>query len=80
MASWIRFNEMRRSASGRTRIWHVVSLDGQLLGEVHWFSRWRKYAFFPHPGTVFEQDCLRELATFCERQTAEHKAPLGVST
>jgi hypothetical protein len=40
---------------------------------VRWFSRWRKYAFYPGRETVFEEDCLREIADFCETRTREYK-------
>jgi hypothetical protein len=43
------------------------------LGWVAWFSRWRKYAFYPKPETVYEEDCLRDIAEFCEAKTKEHK-------
>lgn len=50
----------------------VVAKDGgDPLGEVKWFGRWRKYAFFPERDCVFEQDCLRVIAEFCERHTRE---------
>lgn len=60
------------SASGKTEQWEVVAKDGgPTLGEVKWFGRWRKYAFFPAPDCVFEQDCLRVIAGFCEEKTNE---------
>lgn len=71
---WIKFEEVRKSESGKTVIWQIFTLDGTIcLGEVSWFGRWRKYAFHPERDTVFEQDCLREIATFCEAKTREHK-------
>src|SRR5437016_9129912 len=46
----------------------------QYLGEVYWFSKWRRYAFFPSFETAFEQSCLRTIADFCERATVLFKA------
>lgn len=75
--SWITFKDAGESVSGKTRIWTVDVADPDIitisLGEVKWFGRWRKYAFFPKAETVFEQCCLREIAEFCERQTRERK-------
>jgi hypothetical protein len=78
--SWIKFEDCGQSKSGKTRIWRVmpigasdVSKPGALLGHVSWYSGWRKYVFAPNVNTVFEQDCLRDLADFCERVTKEHK-------
>ena len=49
------------SKSGKTQEWDVASKYGGNLGRIAWFGRWRKYAFFPWPETVFEEVCMREL-------------------
>lgn len=78
MSRWIRFEEGPRSPSGKTRSWSVVAKHGGVeLGAVYWYAPWRKYAFAPSPyETVFEQDCLRDIATFIESRTREHRAGL----
>lgn len=69
---WIRFDLL--DSTGKTNRWQVVTLDGSVvLGSVHWFGRWRGYAFFPLIGTVFEHQCLRDIADFCEHKTKEHR-------
>lgn len=74
MAKWIRFLDAGRSASGKTRVWLVAEKNnGPALGRVEWFARWRRYAFAPFPDTVYEQDCLRDIAEFCEYETKMHK-------
>jgi hypothetical protein len=73
MSSWITFEHQGDSVSGRTRLYVVRAKGGEGLGEVRWFGRWSQYAFFPFGGTVFEQDCLRDIATFCEQRTKEHR-------
>jgi len=76
--SWIRFLAVGASPSGKTLVWHVNTADskkiGIHLGHIGWFYRWRKYAFFPEVDMVFEQDCLRDIAEFCESKTKEHRA------
>lgn len=59
----------------KTKKWVVKSIfDGcPLLGYVGWFSRWRKYAFFPAISTVFEEVCMREISNFIENETLLHK-------
>ena len=49
-----------------TNIYTVRSNDGTKLGEVRWFSRWRKYCFFPSPETVYEEICLGDISEFNE--------------
>ena len=44
-----------------------------ILGAIKWYAPWRKYSFFPQPHTVFEKDCLREIADFCEKEMKEKK-------
>lgn len=73
MTDWIKFLEGPQLP--KTRTWTVVTLDErEVLGQIRWFGRWRKYAFFPERETVFEQDCLRRIASFCEEQTAAQRA------
>lgn len=54
----------------KTKRFRVQSGSAQ-LGEIRFYSRWRKYAFFPYEGTLYEEDCLRDIAAFCELVTKE---------
>ncbi len=61
--------EITPKLSGRvTRIWAVNS-GVATLGEVRWYSHWRRYVFAPNSAAwmelVFDASCLRELADFC---------------
>ena len=76
MAEWCAFRDERPSKSGKTKIWSVqsaTSKDGEdsfyELGTVQWYGAWRKYAFYPAPQTLYEHDCLRQIANFCERES-----------
>jgi hypothetical protein len=75
---WIQFQVIRNTS--RTQVWQVAARDfgPTILGEVMWFAKWRKYAFFPENDTVFEQDCLRDLATFCQARNKEHRDHLAL--
>jgi poly-D-alanine transfer protein DltD len=58
----------------KTKTWWVVNKHDDIhLGWIGWFARWRKYAFFPKPETVYEEDCLQDIADFCIRKTKDHK-------
>src|SRR6266581_3609063 len=58
------------SPSGKTEIWNVFSKNSpQLLGEVKWWSRWRRYTFFPVNEMLFDASCLRDIADLCESRT-----------
>lgn len=63
----------------KTLCWDVMSDAGERLGGISWFARWRKYAFFPAHGSIYEEVCLREIAFFINERTTEHKL-LGVKS
>ncbi len=69
-AKWIRFREV--AYPGLTQRWAVETLDGGTLGRICWFGRWRQYCFFPDEKTVYERQCLRDIASFCESKTREY--------
>ena len=70
--SWLYFEFWHQKP--RTVVWRVRPQGEALtLGLVQWFSHWRKYCFFPCEPTVFDANCLREIADFCETRTQEHR-------
>ena len=86
-SKWIDFSELPRSRSGKTRRFDVVVKDPKPdllademeraapMGTVSWYGAWRRYAFWPtrEIGTVFESQCLRDIAAFCDWLMAERK-------
>lgn len=76
MAEYIEFVPVGKSPTGKTFIWTVYTKGlGFVLGEVRWFGRWTKYAFYPANECVFEETCLWDIAAFCKEQTsAQRKA------
>ena len=58
---WLRIIEV--GSTGKTWIFNVNAKEGgSNLGQIRWFGRWRKYSFFPNAETVFERQCLRDIA------------------
>ena len=61
------------STSGRTQIWQVLNCRHLFIcGEIRWHGAFRKYCFYPSNSTLFDWDCLRMVADFCEEKTKEH--------
>lgn len=61
--------------SSKTERFTVVETQGDIfIGKITWCGRWQKYAFEPFRDTILEQDCLRDIADFCEAKTKEHQA------
>jgi hypothetical protein len=58
----------RPSESGKTLIWDVFN-SGVWLGVIRWYAPWRTYCFYPLPDRVFDQSCLREIATKLQFET-----------
>ena len=51
----------------KTKIYGVWSKkSGGILGEIKWFGRWRQYAFFPRPETIFNTECLNDIISYIE--------------
>lgn len=74
MAKWIEFRLVQRYPERRTDQWEVITTSScETVGLVKWFGRWRAYAFFPNPETVYERQCLRDIADFCEKETYKHR-------
>jgi hypothetical protein len=79
---WIEFQEcVPRTKDAKTKVWAVVTKGGSekevggiALGAVKWFGRWRRYAFFPDPATVYEPTCLRDIASFIDSEMQKRKA------
>lgn len=69
---WVAFHELGTIVGGVTKLYSVMQ-GGERLGEVRWFGRWRKYAFFPLPGTLYEENCMRDIADFCVHATKLHR-------
>jgi len=65
--------EPMNSKTGKTKIWIIVDRNNSPLGDVRWFGRWRCYAFFPEPDTVFNASCMNELVSFCDGATEKQR-------
>lgn len=70
--SYLTFEPMAAPRGHLTKRWRVCSVGR--LGHVSWYAPWRRYVFWPSAGALFDAACLRELAQFCEEQTADRKS------
>ena len=69
---WLTFRWIAKSPSGKTDAWRVISKSSdKILGTIYWYAPWRQYSFAPEPGTVFNRECLRDLAEFLETVMAK---------
>ena len=69
----LRAQKYPRNPKRKTDGYGILSNGGDLLGEVHWFGRWRQYVFEPNVQTVFNDSCLTDLAAFLARINVAHR-------
>ena len=53
--------------SRKTLVFDVYNDHGFCLGQVRYFTRWRKYSFFPMESTVYDSGCLKEITAFIDQ-------------
>ena len=74
IGKWIYAREIPQAPEQVTKRWAIVATDGEVeLGEVKWWGKWRCYAYFPLNNTLYEKQCLRDIANFCESKTTEQR-------
>lgn len=65
--TFTRFSEI--GDTGKTKIWSVDnSNDGSHIGVIKWHGAWRKYVLWPAPRTIWSPDCLRDVASFIDKE------------
>ena len=61
-----------KSPTGKTKIWRVMDPREEYeIGQIKWYGAWRCYAFEPFAYTIYEKDCLRFIADFCEAESTK---------
>jgi len=72
--SHIRFEEIL-PVSTKTKQWVVLSESSrQRLGEVRWYSPWRRYCFYATvAGAIFDTECLFDIREFMHARMQERK-------
>lgn len=70
----------KMSPSGKTAIYTVTGSENALyLGDIRWYGAWRQYVFFPGAETVFNPECLGDIADFCAGATERHKTKVRLT-
>lgn len=73
-AKWIRFDEYPMPPGRKTKGFHVFNKDNEaFLGHIEWHTGFRKYSFYPDERTVFETQCLKDIADFLDQLMEERK-------
>lgn len=47
--------------------------NGDFLGTIHYYPRWRQYVFTPYANTVWSKDCLNDVRNMALELTCKQK-------
>jgi len=50
--------------TGRTWVYYIRDNRDRVLGQIRWFGKWRQYTFYPEPGTIWNDSCLKDIQHF----------------
>lgn len=59
----------------KTPIYYLYNqLDERIeLGEIKWNGKWRKYCFYPYDETLYDTQCLMDIALFMDKLNKEKR-------
>lgn len=57
----------------KTPIYYVISRDMTPIGEIKWFSHWRKFCFFAYDNSIWDNKCLQEIINLMEKYNNDWK-------
>jgi hypothetical protein len=64
MNEYLRFDERWPEGRKTAIVGVFAERDGERLGRIQWFGRWRQYAFMPDSECVFNQGCLTTINAY----------------
>ncbi len=54
--------------AGRSRYSIRNNRDGDLIGNIRSYQRWKRWCFEAEPGSIWSADCLRDVIDFIENE------------
>ena len=74
MSKYVRFNVLPQEKGRVTKRFEVTNGAGDIvLGHIGWHSPWRRYVFYPQANTLFDSDCVQEIASHLHSYTLSRK-------
>jgi hypothetical protein len=74
MISYLDF--IQQPSSHKTFIYFVQNKTGAQLGNIMYYTQWRKYVFAPAFGIIFDANCLNEITSQLNKLNLERKVEL----
>lgn len=74
-SKYLAFIDMTLQHSQRkTKTFYVVSrVGGDRLGEIKWHGPWRRYVFQPLGPSIYDANCLKDIAKFIDNEMEQRK-------
>ena len=58
----------------KTRKWQVISaIGGDVLGEIQWYSPWRRYVLLTKNNPIFDTNCMTAILEFINSQMTYYR-------
>lgn len=63
---YLDFHKKERKVRAKTDMYFIhPRVDKNYpIGEIKWYSAWRRYCFFPYSDTLWDANCLGEIIAF----------------
>lgn len=75
ISTYMLFERNYEVETGKTEVWSIYSLKNDTrLGSIKWFGRWRQYALFPEPESIFNSACLRDIENVIQMRMSAWRA------
>ena len=79
MSEFLEFRLNEESDGKATEVWDVVSKHhGDVLAQIRWYGAWRQYTVHARQATIWNQQCVRDLARFIQERMQERELRLRV--
>lgn len=73
LKKYIKFELRPDLAKPKTQVYDVKTNNGEFLGQIMWFFRWRQYCFYPADDTVWSRGCLQQVLDFIQKLMDDRK-------
>jgi hypothetical protein len=79
LGKYIFAGKLKRREKSKTDRWIILNKKSdEPIGDIHWYGAWRQYSLFlpSCDSTVFNSECLKEIADFLNKLNRDHKKNL----
>ena len=60
-------------ANRKTPIYYIFEYNTNCIGEIKWYSPWRKFCFYPDKNTIWDSKCLVQIVEQLDNINLKYK-------